>query len=247
MNELSDYKISDGYPDVRGWDVKDFDNRVIGKVDNLLVNIDAQRVVYLDVEVDKTIIDAKHDPYGRPTHLEVREFVNKDGENHIIIPIGLVDLNSDSKYVYTDILDHQTFAETKRFRKGDHLNRAYENQVLDSYGRRTRTPRKEDTKPLKEEKIYDNPMDESRIREIVREEIKMYHEDNDAYHTRYNKNRTTDRRPYSEDVEDAVILTDEELELERKRRNDEVYDDDHFYERKEFDDERFNKKRTPGL
>ena len=38
ITELSDYKIANGYPDIRGWDVKDIDNRVIGKVDNLLVN-----------------------------------------------------------------------------------------------------------------------------------------------------------------------------------------------------------------
>lgn len=240
MNELSDYKISDGYPDVRGWAVKDIDNRVIGKVDNLLVNIDAQRVVYLDVEVDNTIIDAKHDPYGRPSHLEVREFVNKDGENHIIVPIGLVDLNTDSDYVYTDIIDHKTFAETKRYRKGDNLDRAYEVQVLDSYERRTQDrdyDNDHDTNVLEKEKVtYDDIPSESRIREIVRQEIREYH----------NDNSTSDSR-YSNDVHDAVVLTDEELELERRRRNDDVYDDDRFYERREFENRNFRKKRTPGL
>jgi hypothetical protein len=34
-------------------DVKDANNRIIGKVDHLLVNKTAERVVYLDVEVDK--------------------------------------------------------------------------------------------------------------------------------------------------------------------------------------------------
>lgn len=247
MNELSDYKISDGYPDVRGWDVKDFNNRVIGKVDNLLVNLEAERVVYLDVEVDKTIIDAKHDPYGRPSHLEVREFVNKDGENHIIVPIGLVDLNTDSNYVYTDILDHQTFAETKRYRKGDNVERAYENQVLDSYERRARSKRNDDAVIIEDKDIYDNNLDESRIREIVREEIRMYHEDNDAYHHQSNEDMDIKRQRYSDDVDDAIILTDDELELENKRRNDDVYDHDRFYERREFDDKRFRKKRTPGL
>jgi len=237
MNELSDYKISDGYPDVRGWDVKDFDNRVIGKVDNLLVNVDAERVVYLDVEVDKTIIDAKHDPYGRPSHLEVREFVNKDGENHIIVPIGLVDLNSDSNYVYTDILDHQTFAETKRYRKGDNVGRAYENQVLDSYGRRADSKRVDDPINVRDNYIDDENLSESRIREIVREEIRAYHNDR----VDYGKKR------YSNDVDDEVISTDEDIELQRRRRNDDVYDDDRFYERREFDDKRFREKRTPGL
>src|SRR5690606_19873095 len=103
----------------------------------LLVNKAAERVVYLDVEVDKSIIDAKYDPYGNPNNSEVREFVNKDGENHVIIPIGLVDLNSDSNYVYTEIIDLRTFAETKRYRKGDTINRRYENDVLSSYNRKS--------------------------------------------------------------------------------------------------------------
>lgn len=228
INELSDYKISDGYPDVRGWDVKDIDNRVIGKVDDLLVNKEAERVVYLDVEVDKSVIDAKYDPYGRPNQTEVREFVNKDGENHIIIPIGLVDLNDDSKYVYTDIIDHRTFAETKRYQKGANINRTYENQVLKSYGR------KQSDNSDADDAIFKN---EHRLRQIIREEIKKYHEDSDGYSTYLPDEDST----YADDV-----LIDEELELSQRRSDEEIYDDDRYYERKEFDDKRF-KKRTPGL
>ncbi|MEO6346658.1 MAG: PRC-barrel domain-containing protein [Aquaticitalea sp.] len=316
MNELSDYKISDGYPDVRGWDVKDIDHRVIGKVDNLLVNPEAQRVVYLDVEVDKTIIDAKHDPYGRPNQADVREFVNKDGENHIIVPIGMVDLNTDSNFVYTDILDHRTFAETKRFRKGDNVNRAYEVQVLDSYRRRNRAKETDDSVLRNRVENYDDSMtdrenttfdtipNESRIREIVRQEIRDYHNNNnnrdsergrnsddvDDYTILTDEEREFERRRRKNDMnekenetyadlpnesriraivreeirkyhnkdkeaygnqsysdDDAVILTDEEKDLERRRRNDDVNDDDRFYERREFDDNRFRKNRTPGL
>ncbi|GGG39761.1 PRC-barrel domain-containing protein [Bizionia arctica] len=236
MNELSDYKISEGYPDVRGWDVKDFNNRVIGKVDNLLVNPEAERVVYLDVEVDKSIIDAKHDPYGRPSHVEVREFVNKDGENHIIIPIGLADLNTDSKYVYTDILDHQTFSETKRYRKGDNVNRDYEMQVLNSYERRT-SPKENDNIIIGNDEVnFGEIPNEARIRKIVREEIRAYH----------NIRNTGDLDGLgNSDVDETVIFTDDESEIERRQRNNHIYDDDRFYQRKEFDDEQFRKNRNP--
>lgn len=228
INELSDYKISDGYPDVRGWDVKDIDDRVIGKVDDLLVNKEAERVVYLDVEVDKSIIDAKYDPYGRPTQAQVKEFVNKDGENHVIIPIGLVDLNNDSNYVYTDIIDHRTFAETKRYRKGANINRSYEDQVLGSYNRRQR-----------DDRAF---MNEHRLRQIIRDEIRKYHHDTDKYATY----ESSEELEASEHVLDDDILMDEQLELSQRRANDEGYDDDQYYKRKEFDDKRF-KKRTPGL
>lgn len=135
LDDLSDYKVSSDDPDVRGWDVKDSDNRVIGKVDNLLVNKERERVVYLDVQVDQTIIDANHDPYGKPASADVHEFINREGENHIIIPVGLVRLNQDQKYVYTDRIDHQTFAETKRKERRAPVDRDYEEVVLESYDR----------------------------------------------------------------------------------------------------------------
>ncbi|PKQ45053.1 YlmC/YmxH family sporulation protein [Confluentibacter flavum] len=210
LNELSDYKISDGYPDVRGWDVKDFDNRVIGKVDNLLVNQDSQRVVYLDIEVDKSIIDANHDPYGRPNNKDLKEFVNKDGENHIILPIGLVDLNSDSNYVYTDIIDHRTFTETKRIRKGDTVGRNYERMVMSSYNRKTE--KKPYTEPVlvEEENEYNNNLNEEKIREIVRDEMRTY------------------RSEMNNDYSDNNLVGDNGYS-----------DDDSFYDRPEFDDNRF--------
>lgn len=241
IDELSDYKIADGYPDIRGWEIKDYDNRVVGKVDNLLVNRAAERVVYLDVEVDKSIIDANYDPYGRSTHSELKEFVNKDGENHIIIPIGLVDLNEDSNYVYTDMIDHRTFAETKRYRKGDNINRNYENQVLRSYDRRHE--KQSDYHGQHVEQDHMNSLqDETRLREIIREEIRKYHHDADKS-TSYPMSDSHSSGDY-DDIDDAEIITDEDMRI--RRENEDVYDDDNFYERQEFDNDRFG-KRTPGL
>ncbi len=135
LDELSDYKVASDDPDVRNWEVRDGDNRVIGTVDNLLVNKDAKRVVYLDIEVDETIIDANHDPYGRPDNMDVREFINKEGDTHIILPIGMVNLDKDEETVMSNGINHRTFAETKRYRKGDTINREYEILVLNSYNR----------------------------------------------------------------------------------------------------------------
>lgn len=135
LDELSDYKVASDDPDVRNWEVRDAENRVIGKVDNLIVNKPAQRVVYLDVEVDKTIIDARHDPYARPEHADIREFVNKDGDNHLIIPIGMVNLNVENKTVHAAGVNHRTFSETKRYNTANPINREYERDVLDSYNR----------------------------------------------------------------------------------------------------------------
>ncbi len=135
LDELSDYKVASDDPDVRGWKVNDKDQRCIGEVDNLLVSKSAERVVYLDVEVDKSIIEANHKPYSTRSQDGVHEFLNEDGENHLIIPIGMVTLDEDSEKVHTEKIDHQTFAETKRRAKDKYVDREYELWVLESYNR----------------------------------------------------------------------------------------------------------------
>lgn len=160
LEELSDYKVASDDPDVRGWELRGSDDRKIGKVTNLLVNKARKRVVYLEIEVDKAIIDADHTPYGEPAASGTHEFINKEGENHLIVPIGLARLNEDEKYVYTDTIDFKTFAETKRIEKGLVLNRDYETIVLSSYQRRRRNPEtkssgKNSEKPIHREKSKD--------------------------------------------------------------------------------------------
>lgn len=135
LHDLSDYKVDSDYPDVRGWEVKDKQNRTVGKVDNLLVSKKNERVVYLDVEVDTSIIDANHKPYSKSASSGVHGFLNEDGENHLILPIGLARLHKEEKHVHTDEIDHKTFAETKRIKKHTPVSREYEVIVLGSYTR----------------------------------------------------------------------------------------------------------------
>jgi len=133
LHELSDYKVAHEYADVRDWEVIDADKRTIGKVDGLLVNKEAERVVYLDVEVDKSLIEAGHQTYATPANMGVHEFLNEDGENHLIIPMGMVTLDEDNKKVYSNEIDYTTFAKTKRFKKGMSLEKSYELLVLPHY------------------------------------------------------------------------------------------------------------------
>lgn len=231
LNELSDYKISSDDPDVRGWVVKDADNRVIGKVDNLLVNKEISKVVYLDVEVDSTIIEANHDPYGKPANAEVREFINKDGENHIIIPVGLVNLNTDQKFVYTDTINHQTFAETKRFEGGRDIDRDYEVVVLDSYGRnRDRSDENSSRDPKEDRRHSDTKVEDRRQMDPAFQE-----------HV---------RREAEADEKRADDLDWERRESERRameaRQEDDrgrIPDDNSFYERREFDDTNYRRRK----
>lgn len=70
LDEMRHYKVADGDPDVRGWDVKTSDGTRVGKVDTLIVDTDALKVRYLDVELD------------------ARARAADDAERHVMLPIG---------------------------------------------------------------------------------------------------------------------------------------------------------------
>lgn len=133
LDELSDYKVASDYSDVRGWEVKDKNNIIVGKVEHLLVNKEAERVVYLDVEVDASLIAEGHEVYQNRTGDGIHEFLNKEGENHLIIPIGLAHIDDENKFVSTNQLDVATFARAKRYRKGDNIDFDYELNAVRHY------------------------------------------------------------------------------------------------------------------
>jgi sporulation protein YlmC with PRC-barrel domain len=134
LDELSDYKIASNYSDVRGWKIVDADNRTIGTIDNLWVNKDMQRVVYLDVKVAKELIDDhRHEVHDVIANDNGREFVYKDGDSHIIIPIGSVSINKDTKIVMANGIGYDTFRNTNRYDRQHSIDRDYERRVMKSY------------------------------------------------------------------------------------------------------------------
>lgn len=133
LHELSDYKVASDYPDVRGWDIKDASGKIIGKVDSLLVNKKTERVVYLDVEVDASIIEDGHVQLQSSASDGVHEFINKDGEDHLIVPIGMVEIFEEDKQLQSTEIDYNMFAATKRFSKGSAPDKDYEFKVNRQY------------------------------------------------------------------------------------------------------------------
>ncbi len=133
LDELSNYKVADNYCDVRGWEVEDANNRTIGKVDNLLVNKEAQRVLYLDAELDKSVIEDGYETSDAGDGSKVYEFLSKDGDNHIIIPVEMARLDEKNKKVICDEIHYKTFAKVTRFSKGTDIDDVYELTVLRHY------------------------------------------------------------------------------------------------------------------
>lgn len=51
LSELGNYKIAEGEPDIRGWEVRTISGRQLGEVVELLVDPDAGEVVMIDVDL----------------------------------------------------------------------------------------------------------------------------------------------------------------------------------------------------
>lgn len=133
LDELSDYKIASNYSDVRGWKIVDADNHTIGKIDNLWVNKDMKRVVYLDVKLDKGLLDDRNEVHDVIANDNGKEFIYKEGDSHIIIPIGSVNINKDTKIVMANNIGYDTFRNTSRYNRQHNFDRDYERRVMKSY------------------------------------------------------------------------------------------------------------------
>ena len=97
LDELDDYEVAEGDPDVRGWEVFGSDGQRIGRVDELLVDVVARKVRYLDVE-----IGAESDAGGR---------------THVLVPIGYARLEHDD-HVIIDGLTRASVASVPVYSPG---------------------------------------------------------------------------------------------------------------------------------
>lgn len=79
LDHLDDFEVADGDPDVRGWSVMSADGQKIGRVDQLLVDTDAMKVRYLDVDMKDGMGGAE--------------------DRHTLLPIGYAQLDRDSRTV----------------------------------------------------------------------------------------------------------------------------------------------------
>jgi sporulation protein YlmC with PRC-barrel domain len=69
LSDLHDFQVADGYRDIRGWRVDSADGREVGKVHDLLVDLDGMRTRYIDVRLHSSIA-ASH------------------GDRDVLVPIG---------------------------------------------------------------------------------------------------------------------------------------------------------------
>ncbi len=108
LSELKDFQISEGYKDVRGWRVDSTDGTKIGKVHDLLVDLDGMRTRYIDVRLESAIA---------ATH----------GDRDVLVPIGSARFADEGDVVVLPL----TAERASLLPAYDHgrLTRSYESEV----------------------------------------------------------------------------------------------------------------------
>ncbi len=114
LSELSDFKVAENEPDIRGWKVRSSDGREIGKIKDLIGDTGAMKIRYLDVSLDKKALNLKDD-------------------RRVLIPIGAARLNDDDDVVVINrpSVDLASLPEYE----GKGFNREYEDRLRSSWGR----------------------------------------------------------------------------------------------------------------
>jgi len=80
LSTLDSWKVSDGDPDIRGWDVRTVSGRQLGSVHDLLVDANAREVVLVDVDLPGT-------------------------DRHTFVPIRVVQIDRAHRIVLMDSAD----------------------------------------------------------------------------------------------------------------------------------------------
>lgn len=145
FDDLDDFKIAEGEPDIRGWDVRGTDGQKIGKVEDLLVDTAAMKVRYIEVRLDKEIarqvaqnadMSAHHVPQvGRLADQLLTDddrTSDPDAARYMLVPIGVARLDEDKDDVLLDA--HATQMVGIPAYDREPLTRDRETDIVRSYG-----------------------------------------------------------------------------------------------------------------
>jgi sporulation protein YlmC with PRC-barrel domain len=119
LNELDDYEIADGEPDIEGWDVRTVTGEKVGTVEDLIVDTALMKVRYIEIKFDRLLMDSG----------EMR---------HVLVPIGSVQLDDDDDDVIINLHEAQ-LATLPAYARGT-LTRSYETEVMQGFAHAESTP-----------------------------------------------------------------------------------------------------------
>jgi sporulation protein YlmC with PRC-barrel domain len=109
LKEIEDeYEVADKHLDVRGWIVLGNKGESIGKINELIVDTEAMKVRYLDVDTSLT---------------------KESGDRHVLIPIGVATIDQKDDKVIIPNLDRSMVMKCPSY-SGETVTRDYEHTLL---------------------------------------------------------------------------------------------------------------------
>jgi len=113
LDDLPDFKVAEGDPDVRGWDVASADDKKIGEVHDLIVDVAAMKVRYLDIDVDNDVLGTEDD-------------------RHILVPVGCATMNEDDDEINLTNVNASDLKSIPGFQHGA-ITRDFESSLRGCY------------------------------------------------------------------------------------------------------------------
>lgn len=113
LSELDDFKVADGDPDIRGWDVTTERGDRVGEVDDLIVDTGAMKVRYIAVDLDDQVAGS---------------------DRTVLVPIGAAQLDDEQDRVLVVGISPDQFATLPEYRR-EAFDKDYETALLSNYDR----------------------------------------------------------------------------------------------------------------
>lgn len=109
----NDYEVADDHEDVMDWDVVGRDGTKIGEVEDMIVDMQAMKVRYLEVELGDDLPGVQDD-------------------QRVLVPIGMAELDYSNKNVLVSNMDSTMVTSFPAYR-GEPITREYENSLMSSF------------------------------------------------------------------------------------------------------------------
>jgi uncharacterized protein (TIGR02271 family) len=205
LHELrgSGYEMAEGSPDIRGWKIRNLQGQQIGKVDELLFDVQSRKVRYLIVDLE-----------GKALNLTSKK---------ILIPVGLVELHEENDDVILTNVNFDHLALLPDYKKGTVTN-ATERAIRNAFAGEGAVILDDDTnvtdnadefynhEHFNEEKIQNRrkrrPEDETTI-PIIEEDVNIGKRTVETGGVRVTKNIV------EQPVEETIRLKEEHVTVER--------------------------------
>ena len=132
LKNLDDFQVAPGSADIRGWKVVGAEGAKVGTVEDLLVDTAANKVRYLEVDVESAGVA---------------------GAERALLPVGLAIIDREDKIVFVPEIGTATIGQLPPYR-GEPVDRAYERSVLEAIPPRHEPPAS--TRAFYESRYFDD-------------------------------------------------------------------------------------------